>query len=327
MFRCCCSKPGTPNLPLSAEAPVYQSHHFDSTKWQGVNPRPDDIIIATAYKSGTTWMQQIVSELLFQGKAKPASVADMSPWVDLRVPPIEEQGPVLEAQSWRRFLKTHLPADAFEPYFNKSAKYIYVGRDGRDAFMSMLNHWEKANDILYATVNESPGRVGPPIPNYAEWGSVPEIFDRWLMEGWPSLPNESDGWPLWSLFHNNASWWEKGQANSNILFVHFNDLKADLQGEMLRIARFLEVEVDEELLPDLVNACTFEEMKKNANRESPLNGTLWKNGGNDFIFKGTNQRWKGVLSDEQVAAYEEKANRVLPPKCAKWLQEGSGASA
>ncbi|CAE8590843.1 unnamed protein product [Polarella glacialis] len=110
------------------------------------------------------------------------------------------------------------------------------------------------------------------------------------------------------------------------MFVHFNDLKADLQGEMLGIGRFLEVEVDEELLPDLVKACTFEEMKKNADTVAPLNGRVWKGGGNDFIFKGTNHRWKGVLSDEQVAAYEEKASRVLPPKCAKWLEEGSGSS-
>jgi aryl sulfotransferase len=292
-----------------------------------VKPRLDDIIIATAYKSGTTWMQQIMSEILFQGQAKPASVADMSPWVDLRVPPAEVLCPAIEGQTWRRFLKTHLPADAFEPYFNTSAKYIYVGRDGRDAFMSLMNHWEKANDVWYGAMNEAPGRVGPPIPKFSEAGSVSEIFDRWLSEGWPTLPNESDGWPFWSLFHNTATWWAKGQANSNILFVHFNDLKADLQGEMVRIAKFLEVDVDESRLPDMVKACTFDEMKRGADKIAPLNGQLWQGGGNDFIFKGTNQRWKGVLSDSQLAAYEEKVKKALTPDCAKWLEGGSGKAA
>ena len=36
---------------------TYESHHFDSEAWSVVKPRPDDIVIATAYKSGTTWMQ------------------------------------------------------------------------------------------------------------------------------------------------------------------------------------------------------------------------------------------------------------------------------
>lgn len=111
---------------MASPAPVYQSHHFDSTKWDVVKPRDDDIVIVTAYKSGTTWMQAVISEILFQGKEKPASVGDMSPWVDLRVPPAEVLGPQLEAQEHRRFLKTHLPADAFIPYFNPKARAMCI---------------------------------------------------------------------------------------------------------------------------------------------------------------------------------------------------------
>lgn len=306
-----------------ASAPVYQSHHFDSTQWQVVKPRPDDIIIATAYKSGTTWMQQIIAELIFQGMEKPASLAEMSPWVDLRLPPPEVRGPTLEAQTWRRFLKTHLPADALEPYFNPSAKYVYVGRDARDAFMSLMNHWEKANESWYAAMNGSPGRVGPALLEFQEAGGVPEIFDRWLSEPWPTLPEE-DGWPFWSIFHNAATWWKKGQENSNVLFVHFNDLKADLQGEMLRIAQFLGIDVNPSLLPAMVKACTFDEMKKNADKHAPLNGSAWKNGGSDFIFKGTNGRWQGVLSEKQLAAFDAKVAKSLPPDCAAWLENGAG---
>ena len=47
---------------------TYESHHFDSEAWSVVKPRPDDIVIATAYKSGTTWMQQIIAQLIFDGK-------------------------------------------------------------------------------------------------------------------------------------------------------------------------------------------------------------------------------------------------------------------
>jgi len=308
---------------MATPAPVYKSHHVDSTKWDAVTPRDDDVVIVTSYKSGTTWMQTVVAEILFQGREKPGSVGDMSPWVDMRVPFAEVTGPQLEAQQHRRFMKTHLPADAFQPYFNPKAKYIVVGRDGRDAFMSLMNHWEKASDFYYSTVNDSPGLVGPPLPNFAEQGSIPEVFDRWLTEGWPTFEGETDGWPFWSFFRNARTWWELAAEQSNILFVHFNDMKRDLEGEMLRVAEFLDVGVDRGLLPAMVKACSFEEMHRNADRVAPMNGDLWQGGGKTFVYKGTNQRWLGVLSDGQVRAYLEKARQELPASCAEWLEHGS----
>ncbi|MFC6639929.1 sulfotransferase domain-containing protein [Sulfitobacter sediminilitoris] len=61
------------------------NHHFDSTIWNDFKFRDDDIIIATYAKSGTTWVQQIVSQLIFNG-VEGHDVAEMSPWLDLRVP-------------------------------------------------------------------------------------------------------------------------------------------------------------------------------------------------------------------------------------------------
>jgi aryl sulfotransferase len=55
-----------------------RSHHFDSTIWNDFRFRTDDIILATYAKSGTTWVQQIVAQLLFSG-AEDLEVAEMSP--------------------------------------------------------------------------------------------------------------------------------------------------------------------------------------------------------------------------------------------------------
>ena len=96
------------------------NHHFDSTVWNDFKFRDDDIVIATYGKSGTTWVQQIVSQLIFNG-AEGLEVAAMSPWLDLRVPPKEVKLPAVEAQTHRRFLKTHLPIDALQ--FSPRAKY------------------------------------------------------------------------------------------------------------------------------------------------------------------------------------------------------------
>ena len=77
------------------------NHHFDSTIWNDFKFRDDDIIIATYAKSGTTWMQQIISQLIFDAP-EDLEVAEMSPWLDLRVPPKEVKLPAVESQQHAR---------------------------------------------------------------------------------------------------------------------------------------------------------------------------------------------------------------------------------
>lgn len=138
----------------------FHNHHIDSTIWSDLRFRDDDIVIATYAKSGTTWLQQIISQLLFEGE-EGLEVAEMSPWLDLRIPPKQVKLPVVEAQTHRRFLKTHLPVDAL--VYSPKAKYIYIGRDGRDVVWSMYNHHANANAAWYDALNNTPGRAGPPI--------------------------------------------------------------------------------------------------------------------------------------------------------------------
>ena len=66
----------------SQEYPVksreFHNHLFDSTIWNDFEFHDDDIIIATYAKSGTTWLQQIIAQLLIDG-AEGMEVAEMSP--------------------------------------------------------------------------------------------------------------------------------------------------------------------------------------------------------------------------------------------------------
>src|SRR5438093_1031217 len=109
------------------------NHHMDSTVWNDFAFRDDDVIVATYAKSGTTWTQQIVGQLVFGGDS-PAPMHELSPWLDLRVPPKEVKFAALEAQAHRRVVKSHLPLDAL--VFSPKAKYLYIGRDGRDVLFS-----------------------------------------------------------------------------------------------------------------------------------------------------------------------------------------------
>jgi hypothetical protein len=96
------------------------NHHVDSTIWNEFRFRLDDLIIATYAKSGTTWMPQIIAQMLV-GPDPALEVAEMSPWLDLRVPPKAVKLPVVAAQTHRRFLKTHLPVDALVFYPGRNA--------------------------------------------------------------------------------------------------------------------------------------------------------------------------------------------------------------
>jgi aryl sulfotransferase len=148
---------------------------LDSTMWDGFRFRPDDVVIATYAKAGTTWTQQIVAQLIFGGR-EGIDVAALSPWLDLRIPAKEVKHAALEAQRHRRFIKTHLPVDAL--VFSPAAKYIYIGRDGRDIVWSLYNHHVDLSDDWYRLYNDTPGRVGPPIPRPP--ASIRQYFLEWL---------------------------------------------------------------------------------------------------------------------------------------------------
>lgn len=87
------------------------NHHMDSTIWNDFPFRDDDIVVATYAKAGATWTQQIVTQLVFLGDESVA-MHEISPWLDLRVPPAPVKLEMLEAQTHRRIIKTHLPLDA-----------------------------------------------------------------------------------------------------------------------------------------------------------------------------------------------------------------------
>ena len=283
------------------------NHHFDSTIWNDLKFRDDDIVIATYAKSGTTWMQQIVAQLMFDGDPD-ISVAEMSPWVDLRVPPKEVKLPLLEAQTHRRFMKTHLPVDAIR--FCPKARYLYIGRDGRDVVWSMYNHHVNANQTWYDALNDTPGRVGPPIEPPPD--DIRQYWREWL---------DRDGHPFWPFWENVRSWWAVRDL-PNVKFIHFANLKHDMAREIRAIATFLDIPIKESRWEAILNHCSFEWMKKNATKSVPLGGAFWDAGAEVFINKGVNGRWSDTLSPEEVAAYQTRSRTELGDECAHWLATG-----
>lgn len=297
---------GAVQLPVKTRE--MHNHHFDSTIWNDFQFRDDDIIIATYAKAGTSWTQQIIAQMMFGGDPDLA-VAEMSPWLDLRVPPKEVKLPEVEAQTHRRFLKTHLPVDAL--VWSPKAKYVYIGRDGRDVVWSLYNHHANANDLWYDALNNTPGRVGPPIdPPPAD---IRQYWREWM---------DGDGFPFWPYWENVRSWWAV-RDQPNVHLIHFENLKRDMPGEMRKIADFLDIEIDESRWDDILEFCSFDWMKANATKSVPLGGAFWDAGAEVFINKGVNGRWRDTLMPDDIAEYESRALSELGPECAEWLKTGA----
>src|SRR5438034_4522491 len=154
---------------------TYRNHHLDSTRWDRFTPRADDVLISTSYKSGTTWMQRIVSLLLFGSGPLPAPLSRLSPWVDARLPPLEPVIERLERQEHRRFVKSHLPLDAL-PY-DPRVRYLWVARDTRDVFMSLWNHYHAQTDATYEALSAG-NPLGFPFPRCPD--DPREFWRSWI---------------------------------------------------------------------------------------------------------------------------------------------------
>ncbi len=303
---------------MLTRAPVreFRSWYCDSRRWDGYQPRPGDVVIATPPKVGTTWTQQIVNLLIFQS-AEPRPVSLLSPWIDNRFK--GPAGPVLEtieAQTHRRFLKSHLPLDGLPIY--DEVRYIHVARGGRDACMSYLNHINGYTALAWAGLDAAgmgEPQIGRPLPRPPR--TAREFFHHWMERGQDSdLSLMSQ-----SFFDIERTYWA-GRARSNLLLVHYNDLKADLRGEMGRIADFLDIEVADELWPELVDAATFETMKRDGAALLPGMEFGFEGGTETFLNKGTNDRWQSVLTDADNALYFQRLEEELSPGLRAWLENG-----
>lgn len=304
----------SPSLPTHLH--TYDRHHLlEGSRWLRYRPRAGDIIVSTSYKAGTTWVQTIVANLIFQDGQFPAPITVMAPWLEMRVRPAEADFAQLESQTHRRSIKTHLPLSGM-PY-HREVKYVVVGRDGRDVFMSMLNHHANYTPQMVEMLKQFDAVAGGPFP--FDLGDLRTWFRTWTSRG--TFPWEHDGYPYWSHFHHFQSWWDFRHLD-NLFFVHFADLLADPAREVRRLAAFLEIPIDEARFAGILERISFASMRENFAQIEPMADMVWKEGAKTFMNKGTNGRWRDELGAEELACYATAVRRALTPEAAQWLEHG-----
>ena len=309
-------------MELPAVTRTYQNHHLDSTRWDVYTPRPDDVVITTAYKSGTTWTQDIYYQLTYGDEDTAPTPDAVNVWPDACFMPLDRDAlkAWLDGFEVQRFIKSHLPLDGL-PYYPET-RYVIVCRDPRDVFMSLFNHYSRYTDEFYGMMNAPDKLMGKPMPVCPD--EPGELWQDWISRGW--FEWESEGYPYWSNLHHTQTYWNFRHL-PNFLFIHYNDMLDDLEGAVRTLAEFAGIEVSDEKIRRVVEATTFANVKKrvDADESDDPMAMTFKGGKKGFFFKGTNGRWKDVLTEEDLTLYEAAKNRVLTPDCAAWLEHGKAA--
>ena len=119
------------------------------------------------------------------------------------------------------------------------------------------------------------------------------------------------------FFDHLASFWAH-RDEENVTLIHYDDLRADLPGEMQRVAAFLGIAVDADRLPDLAEQCTFAAMKSRPDEIGDFD-RLFVGGADTFLYKATNGRWRDVLTPDELDRYAAVQAECLPPDARAWL--------
>ncbi|NMO15465.1 sulfotransferase domain-containing protein [Pyxidicoccus fallax] len=235
-----------------------------------LKPRPGDIYVATAAKSGTTWMQQIVYQLVTGGRGEFEHIYQVSPFLEeLISAPWAER--VLDALPSPRILKTHMDWPHLKA--PPDSRVIYVTRNAADALVSIHNH---------RVLNEG----------YRFDFDTSFFHGDKLVRHW---------------FRHLESWWPH-RNDANVLHVRYEDLVADLEGSIRRVARFLGIPIEEERMGDILEKCGFAYMKRHDARFDTRIGFFdaREAGKPTFIRKGAVGDGRTELSPELQAALDSR---------------------
>lgn len=191
-----------------------------------------DVFIVTYPRSGTTWTEQIVHLLANKGEQGEQRITDAVPWLETL--PHRPNGMIkfLETLPLRRLFTSHLPYPLMPPIDNTTAKIIYVARNPKDVAISTYFH------------NQSKGGYEGP------WDEHFQLF----------LYGDVGFGPY---FDHVLPWWQASKKDKNILFLKYEDMKHDLAGNVAKLASFLDIQADSQLIETVVKLSSFQSMTSN----------------------------------------------------------------
>ncbi|UDY35270.1 sulfotransferase domain-containing protein [Dermatobacter hominis] len=282
-------------------------------RWLGFEHRPGDVVVSTRSKCGTTWAQMICALLVHGTPELPAPLSVLSPWLDWDVEPVDVVRHRLDAQAHRRVIKTHTPLDGLP--LDDRVTYVVVGRHPLDVAVSLLHHARNIDRDRFAEL--SGRRTAAP-----EVGSEREWIDRWIDD--PTDPRDQLDTLAGNLHHLADA--RSRAAGTDVVLVRYEDLEADLDGGMRALARRLGVEVDEARWPALVEAASFDAMRRDPAATVPDRLGVLRDQ-QRFFRTGRSGEGVAACTDEQLTRYHRRAGELADAELLAWLHAPVAAEA
>jgi len=296
---------------------LYRNLVFDSSRWSSFAFRDDDIVINTPPKCGTTWTQMLCAMLVFDATEFDRPLAHISPWLDMQTRSLETVTADLDAQTHRRFIKTHTPLDGLP--VDDRVTYLCVGRDPRDVAISWAHHWDNLDMDAFIALRAT--AVG--LDDLADLGPPPPAPPADPVERfWQYVDGDGDATPtLANCLEHLQTFWDR-RDQPNVALFHYSDLSTDLPGQLRRLAGVLSITVSEDRVEELAAAATFDRMKGRATDLAPNSDQGFWRSTEDFFHRGSSGQWRGLLDDKDMNRYWERVGQLVPSDLATWAHDG-----
>ncbi|CAH2048054.1 unnamed protein product [Thlaspi arvense] len=267
---------------------------------RGFQPQDTDIILASYPKSGTTWLKALTVALL--ERSKNYSSDDQHPLLSDNphgIVPFLESNLYVESSSpdlakfssVPRLFSTHMPLDAMQETLKDSpCKIVYVCRNVKDTLVS----WWFFGCAVH--------KIEP---------------DRSILESmFKSFCNGTIYYgPFWD--HLLSYWRGSLEDPKHVLFMRYEELKAEPRDQIKRLADFLgcpftKEEEENGLVQKILDLCSLRNLSGlEVNKTGKRNNLDYK----DYFRKGEVGDWKNHLTPEM----ENKIDMIIPEKL-----QGSG---
>lgn len=245
---------------------------------------PDDLFIVTYPKSGTTWLQMIVYQLTTDGAMEFAHIDEVSPHLEETLVPRGRK--ISDLPGTPRVVKSHL---SYRDIPKGPGRYIYGIRNGLDVAVSYYHQ-----SLKWPAWNQRP---------------LDEFFSRFL----------AGRVPYGSWFEHVAGWL-RNEDGLDLLVVSYEELSADLEAGVRRIADFCGIAIDPAAMPRILERCSFAFMREHDARFAIERRTLPPpkpaDTGNAFIRQGKVGGWRQVLDAESASEFQRS--------CDRWLRDVDG---